>query len=776
MAIEGVVRLQFRLRRWIFAVCAVALALAALGASRLRFDFSPQNLFVSGDPEYLYLRKIHSVFGRDDNRLAVHVRARQLFSPPTISWLRALHERLAAIPGVERVDDLTTVVTAEPGRLGPTPLLPAEEGADLAVSRRRALEHPLVRGRLVSEHARATLVSVRVADERMGYQELRPVVGGIVAALEGLAAPPGLEAGIVGIPLARVVLVRRLIADQLTFMPLCVVLFATVLWLLFRDLRAVFVPLGAVLVSLFLTLGWMGGTGGSIDIINNVLPTLLFVIGVSDAIHLVARYRQELADGRERWPALRETCVHLGVACLLTSVTTAVGLASLGLGRLEVLRRFGLYAAGGVLIAYVVTVWLVPLVLSDLRPLVGAASRRVSGYAETWALRTARFTQRRRYEIVAGGLALTIAAAVAARGVEVENRIFESFPADDPLVEANRRFEEDFPGIIPLSVVVAWDEGTDILAPAVLEYLQVLGRFLDALPLVGGVASPVQLIEEGNVLLHAGDPAWRRLPQTSAESRRILGVLEAGLTAAGRQELLADLYRPGERLLRLTAQVGDIGSRRLGELVESIEGRLEADQARHQALGIRVELSGDGPVGSAAIDRLIGDMLRSVLVAFLVIFAVMIPALRSLRAAIVSMLPNVFPLLLTLGVLGVVGLELQVPTIIVFSVALGLAVDDTIHFMVRFREEWRREADYSTAMERTFRGTGLAIFTTSILLATGFSILLLSRFPITQKFGLGMLLIVLAALVGDLLVLPACLAVFRPFRSRRPSVFSRQQE
>jgi len=237
------------------------------------------------------------------------------------------------------------------------------------------------------------------------------------------------------------------------------------------------------------------------------------------------------------------------------------------------------------------------------------------------------------------------------------------------------------------------------------------------------------------------------------------------------------LFAPSERLLRISASAPDVGSRALARTVAAIRDRLEADAGRHAELGLTCRLGGDGLVGSEAVDRLIGDMFRSLLVAFAVIFVIMIFVLRSFAAAALSMIPNMLPLLFTLAVMGAVGIDLQVPTIIVFTVALGLAVDDTIHFMVRFREEWRRETAvdpeerYRCTIARTFRGTGQAIFATSVLLGAGYSVLLLSSFPITQKFGVGMLLTVTGALVGDLFVLPACLAFFRPFREgKKPRV------
>jgi len=282
--------------------------------------------------------------------------------------------------------------------------------------------------------------------------------------------------------------------------------------------------------------------------------------------------------------------------------------------------------------------------------------------------------------------------------------------------------------------------------------------------------SVVEVLAELNFAAAFGESGSRRLPENAAEARRLLDLLQSSPASPRGADRLGRFFSANERMLRISASSGDIGSRSLAVIATTIQDRLALDRERQRELGLTCFLSGDGFVGSAAVDRLIHDMFRSLLVAFGLIFLVMIVVLGSLRAAVVSMIANVFPLLVTLGVMGAIGLELQVPTIIVFSVALGLAVDDTIHFMVRFKEEWRgvvsgdAEARYERAILRTFRGTGQAIFVTSLVLAAGYSVLLASRFPITQKFGVGMLMTVTGALIADVLILPACLMIFKPYR------------
>jgi predicted RND superfamily exporter protein len=770
-------RRLFAARGWIALALGLSFAAALVAATGLGLDFTPQRIFESGDEEFAYLVHIQEVFGRDDNAIVVHLDAPGgLFRPERLAFLRDLHDALTQVEGVAEVDDLTTAVVLRRGMPLPTPLLPpgAELSTlDLEQARELALGSPLLVGRLVSKQADAAVLLVQIDPVRSTYDELSPVVHDVLDVLEALRRPDGLETLATGIPTVRVLIVERLIEDQLTYFPVCTLLFFFALWALFRDLRAVVVPLLAVFLSLVYTVGLLGITGENIDIINNVLPVLIFVIGISDAIHLIARYRRELSAGRPQRVALWAAVRHLAVACFLTSVTTAAGFASLGVAEISILVRFGLYAGCGVLIAYAVTIVFLPLAYSWLGPLVSEAGRRADRLSDTAAHVIGDFGLRHRKVILVTGGLLMLTAVGFASQVREQNNLYEAFPSDDPLVEANRRLEAGFSGVIPISIVVTADEGIEPLQPEILAYVSELEQRVVAHPDFSNALSLADLLAEWNAARHLGDPEWRRLPDTLVDVRMGMLQLSSALAARGQTERLRRLFAPDLRMLRLAAFCADGGANELHEAVRELQRGLDADVERQRELGITCRISGDGPVASAGVNRLISDLLTSLLLAFVIIFATMWLLLGSLRAAMVSMIPNLFPLVLTLGCMGALGIDLRVTTVIVFSVSLGLAVDDTIHFMARFREEWKRviaegsqaSDPYELAIRRTFVGTGSAIVATSALLAAGFAVLLFSRFPVTATFAFCLEVTVLAAVIGDLLLLPACLVLLRPFRS-----------
>ena len=765
--------------RVVILVGAVLLLLGsgAASAAWLRIDFTPQRIFESQGDEFAYLELVQKEFGHEDDLLLVHVHVPDgVLTPAGVDLLRRLHERLQAVPSIEGVDDLTTAWAVRRGR-GPTPLLGPD--ADLAEVSSTALADPLLAGRFLSRDGRAALVVAHVEEGRDRYDDLAPPVAACDEIVRTLELPPGAELSVTGVPIARVRIAQRLMEDQATFFPICAVLFLVILWFMFRDLRAVLLPLFAVGFAIAYTTGFLAVSGQPIDIINNVLPVLIFVIGISDAIHLLVRYRHELESGKPQQEALSVTVRHLMAACFLTSFTTAVGFGSLAAAKIQILVRFGLSAAVGVMIAYVVVVVLVPAVLSMWGPTLSPAGRATDLKIQDFSEGLGRWVAAHRWAVlILGGLALIAAGGLASQ-VREENNIYEAFPSDSPLVIANERLERDFMGIVPISLVFRWEEGRSPLEPETLAYLAELEELLQAegFPTL----SLLDLLRETNYARSGGDPGARRLPTTKPDAFQLLTLLQFGLEQAGRSGELDRLLKPEARLLRITARGKDEGARVLNARFQRIDERLALDAERLQALGLEARLSGGGPVASRGVNALILDLFGSLLLAFAVIFPTMCILLRSFWAGLVSMIPNVTPLLLTLGFMGLVGMDLRVTSVIVFSVSLGLAVDDTIHFMARFRAEWEAEptpssddssaldAAYLNALLRTFRGTGGAIVTTTVLLAAGYSALLLSGFPITRVFGLCMEVTVIGALVGDLLLLPACLLILKPFPVREVS-------
>ena len=492
----------------------------------------------------------------------------------------------------------------------------------------------------------------------------------------------------------------------------------------------------------------------------------MLVIGVADAIHMMTRYGQERREGLERRPAMKRAVMSVGAACLLTSVTTAVGFATLLTARLEILRDFGLYAALGVMITFGFTIVFVPwaLVRSPKDPVVRDPSEGLEAGERATLL--GRFLARQG-ELVSRrpGLILVIAAVVTAGFVAgipratVDNFIMEYVPRGEPIHQAHALLEEKLSGVVYVDVVLTAEGGPD--APwHEPEMLARAARIQDRIEADDGVQSAVSvisLVREIGYVQRGGEGHRDALPTSRQETAGLLLLAEF----ADGETLLDTHLDPDRRVLRITVRAADLGAKHYLALEERMQGWV--DEALAGApVATTGYLAGTSQVGYSGIDSLIRDMLTSLGWAFVLIFLTLAVLFRSVRLAAIAMIPNVLPLVVVLGSMGWAGRHLETLSAMVFSIGLGIAVDDTIHYLARYCAEVRAGFSPEQAVQRTTERTGRAIVHTSLVLVVGFGVLCTSAFPPNRLFAVLGSGVIVAALVADLWVLPAILVLLRP--------------
>jgi predicted RND superfamily exporter protein len=739
---------------------------AAYGGLRLRADFTVQELFATDDPDTAFLKTFKEQFGADDDLVVLLLEADDVFRPEVLRAVARLTHRMRALEAVRHVESLTTLPDLGDDGAGAVDTralfgrIP-DDPAGIAPLRRRALRSHLLRGRVVSADARLTAVVANLAPGAQRDRENQLAVKRIRAAAAAVELPPGVRLHLAGVPVVRQEAVRMLIDDQLRFLPLGSALIGLLLFWLYRRLHGVLIPLVSVLLSSGYTVALMGFLDLPLDILSNVLPLLVMVYGVADAVHLLGRMHEELGRRQQRELALRVALRHLGVACLLTSATTAIGFGSLTTATMRILRRFGLLAAGGVMVAYLVTMVVVPLGLAWLRPRPGPDGRprppaRTLRALDRALARVAALAVRRPRSLFAGGLLLGLGGAALGTGVKVDNYLLGIYREDHPMVQATRLAEQNLEGVVVMEVSIRGRPGSAALKdPRVLSAMARLQRWLERQPGVTGTLSLADIVME----LHRAVVGTRAFPKDARGVAQLLLMAEDD----GRLERLVDYpYEWG----RIHVSLRDIGAVRYLELARRARARVAGLQLSR--LGVQARVSGTSLIAYRAINRLSRDMLVSLSVALAVIAVVLMLLFRSPQVGLMSLLPNAIPLAVGVGFMRLAGLRLEPVTVMVYSIALGIAVDDTIHFLVRYREELRRGADAAGAVRATLRTAGRAMVFTSALLIGGFSVTLISNFPGTVRFGQLGMVILATALVTDLLVTPACCLLFRPFEQKSP--------
>lgn len=782
---------RFLVKRRVTVIVAV-LAFTALAASRLpelTFDFTPQALFDNADAASEFSARIRETFGDDSNTIFIVWRSSDptpgsIFSTDNLQGIRELTAELENWKHTRRVISLANLQWPTMTRIGGIdlpglePLIADDTVTDADATRvRDAVQGQRLFERvLVSKDENKSILLVEMQPPARHVKVLFEALRDLRGRFEKWEQLPGKPSiSLSGMPAVRVDIITELQDEQLRFIPLASGFSLILLLFMFRRLSGVVLPMGAVSLAIIWLLAFLAVRGEPFNIITNALPTLLLIIGLSDGIHLLSRMAEEIRAGRPRAEAIRETVRHIGLACLLTSFTTAIGFAALIVSRTSILQTFGLTAALGVLFAYVATLLFIPPFLVWMRP-----PDRSSMQADRPALLERilgaichRVVLKYPVPIVVFSVTLAVSAVIAATQITVDAHLLETFPDDHPTTQLTREVERDFSGVVSMQISIEAREAGFFEKPENLHKIEELQDRIKALDpdYVGTTSSIVDLL---NLI---GDAF--RIDRDAVTAKQIGQALE--VLRKRMPETISEYIDEESRHVLVLIRMRDFGAhygiQRTTELLPDIE-RLFGEGASvgiisgaapTANLPITVRFAGDGYLAGVGLISLVRDLLGTIGLAAVLIFIAMTVLFRSLRIGLISVLPNVLPLALTFGVMTILGMHLSTTTAIVFSIGLGLAVDDTVHFLARYLEERQRTGNVRDAIQRSYLGVGRAMGITTIVIIGGMVVLLQTTFMPIKYLAILMSIIVAGALIGDLLLLPALLLLFdRTSRTANP--------
>lgn len=753
-----------------FAVTHRALCLAGLtlvwlavtaGAALLRVDFSVAAFFGSGDPAQEAHEDFVATWGPDDDLVLViaHAADGDLLSPEGIRRIEEVGTLLEALKGVRKVDSIATaapVVGANPGLIDLEPLVDAlPDDAEVDAWRARVLANPSLSPGLISADGRTSALLVETHVSSDAVADVVPMMAELNAALAALD-DPGITWTSAGIPAVRAEFFGTILSDQALFVPLGMLLIVVCLWLVFRRLHGVLVPAAAAFVPVAMVFGLMGWTGEDVGLLNQVYATLLPAIAVADAIHLVSRFHEEARrlapPGVEltyelRCDAIVEATARIGAACMLTSLTTAVGFGSLVLADMPILRSFGLYAAAGVVLAYGTVLVVVPILLTVTRGPPPPAGPEHGGTVGDRLLDACADLALGRAPLVLAATAVVVAGCLwLGRGVVVDNNLTQLLKPEHPTSAANHLADTELGGILSLDIDLKGPPES-LKDPRVYSALLALEDWAHEQPEVRAVVSPATML----ALLHEAMLGERGLPDTAA------GVAQFFLLAEGNDALL-ELLQPDYDRARMSIRTRDEGGVVFGAFSDRVQAEL--DRLWSDDLPAEAVITGTPFVAYRGINHVTQDLRASLTLAFGIIAVVIGLLLRSVRTALLCLLPNALPLLAGLGLLGLTGWQLDPTPAVIFTVALGIAVDDTLHMLARTLEERRAGLELEPAVRRAILHSGRAVGITSIILMGGFGVNMLSSFQATTVLGALGAAVIFAALIADVFVLPALLVTF----------------
>ena len=748
-------RFVLRHRLFVSLLLLAITVLAVLSARRAVVASSLEKMFFGDSPVYTeYAERVH-LFGTEEVNV-IAFEAPDLLSTEELQRIERITDRLEALHDIDRTYSLLDVQRITSDGL----LIQVDTYAELALAdqsrRHEVLEElvadPLAEGVVVSPDGKFTGIMVEILPDKRRPAEALPELKESIFQVfydEGFE-PEDLHSA--GLMITINEAIQQTNYSLKTIFPVVVVVLLITVWLMFRRLWPALVSLVVSFLAVVWTAGFAVALDHEVSVMIAMVPAVVLVVGFSDVVHLCSAYLLELGDGLDKESAIVRSAEDVGRACFFTSITTFTGFLCLSLIPTPMFRMMGLILGFGVAVALLIAMTLVPILfwwMPQPKPLRRGATSGVHRILDRLLQGMERLSTGRPKAVIAASAVILGLAVFGMTQLDIEADFSKRLGEDNPVRQDTRWFEEHFAGSSALDIVIEVPERDGLLDPNRYGRVVEFQERLNDLPEVERGFSLVDLMDTLYAAYTPEQAEEERYPRTRAGLTQLLTLFE------GEGKDLSRLVDFGRRRMRITLRLRDDGVR-----AHSSVGRA--------ALALAPEVLGEGAtIEPSGLIFLLGDWLDGIIagqkrglgLSILMITVMMFLALASVRAALVSMIPNIFPLVVLGGVLGGFFEYVDSDTLAIAILAIGIGVDDTIHFLVRYRIELKRGVDKDKALQRTFAFAGRAIVMTTVILVAGFFPFSLSDYYSTQIMGTLLPLCLVVALLADLLLVPALAAV-----------------
>ncbi len=745
-----------RTGRWLLLGVSFVTLIFAFFATRIEFNYDVDSFFPVGDPDLEFYEKFTENFPSDIDYLLVAIEHRPaIYDSIFLSQISEFTKRLDTIPQVERVTSVLNLGVPIISPLGPiqVPYINTDKPDMYAANKNRISSSPIAYKNLVSEDHDAMAILIKHTDyiKKAGADSLMYALNTILSDYNFD------DIHIAGKANAQQVYINKTKYELLVFISASVVLVIILLWVFYRTWWGIIIPLIVVLMAMLWTFGFMGMVGKKIDILMVLLPTILFVVGMSDVVHILSKYLEELRNGRNKIAALWTTVREIGLATFLTSLTTAVGFFTLITARIIPIREFGIYTGLGVFFAYIVAFTFLPAtLLFQPKPKVALndlARRRWQNLLS----RSFVWVINHKLIILAGTIILLVLAGIGISQVKINTYLVEGLPKNDPLKRDFLFFDANFGGSRPIEMALELETDTvSFFDHSILLAVDSIENKIRQLYGAGNLFSPATAAKVINQATHGGQPSYYQIPSPSE-----IPTIKKYASFLSESKAWTSVVSPDGHWARVTGKMPDMGSYKALQKNDTLF--LYIDEVT-QGIPLKATLTGTSLLLDNNNLYLTRGMISSLSIAFLVIAIITAIMFKSLRMILIVLIPNMIPLVLVAGIMGFGNIPLQLATSIIFTIAFGIAVDDTIHFTSKLRIELGKGKSFVYALKRTYLSTGKALIVTTIILSGGFLTLMLSNFSGTVFTGLLVSVTLLLAVISDLTLMPVLLILFFKWR------------
>lgn len=749
-----------RNRILILIIIAAVTVFLAFQWDKMRFSNSEANLLPDDHPVNIEYRSFLNTFGEDGSAIVLAIRDTALFTPENFNRWNKLSKQMAAFPEVDFVlstDNLQELIKdKEKQEFIMQPFISKKPSSQVELD--SLIAHlfndlPFYDNLLYNSKSK-TIRTVVYLDKDIVNTTVRKdfILQDLSHLVNEFEEETHLDVHVSGMPYIRTMNSQNIIDEIGKFILAALLVTSLIFFFFFRSFRATFISMFVVIIGVMWAFGILGLLQYEITVLTALIPPLIIVIGIPNCIFLINKYQQEVKKHGNQALSLQRVISKIGNATLMTNVTTASGFATFIITDSRLLSEFGIVASINIIGIFILSLLIIPIIYSFMplpktKHLKHLNKKWIDGFVN-WMERIVR---ERRIAVYIVSIVLLVVSIVGIYQINISGSPIEDMPKNTEFFKDIRFFEEEFDGIMPIEIVIDTERKNGVLKPANLNKLDRLNQIITDIPELSKPVSVVNLVKYSKQAYYNGIPKYYQLP-TAQEHNFIMDVARK---STGNSNLLKNFVDSTGQIARVTTFIRDVKTERMEEiersLLENIAKIFPSD--RYNAY-----MTGKALLFLKGTKYLVRNLVLSLALAIGLIALFMAYLFRSFRMIIISLIPNLLPLVITAGVMGFVGVSIKPSTILVFSIAFGISVDDTIHFLAKYRQEltannWRIKKSVYAAL----RETGVSMFYTSIVLFFGFSVFVISDFGGTVALGALVSATLLFAMLANLVLLPSLL-------------------
>ncbi len=732
----------------------------ALQWKNMQFSNTEANILPDDHPATVQYNAFKNIFGEEGNAIVLAIRDSSLFTANNFNRWNKLSKQLEAFPEIDFVlstDNLQ--VLKKDNELQQFVMEsfitdPPKTKEDVDLLKEHLFQELPFYDNLIFNAESGTIQTIAYLDKDIMNTAVRNEfilndLGDLVANFE---EETQLDVRVSGMPYIRTWNTKSIVDEIGIFIGAALLITSIIFFFFFRSFRATFISMFVVIIGVMWAFGILGLFRYEITILTALIPPLIIVIGIPNCIFLINKYQQEVKKHGNQALSLQRVISKIGNATLMTNITTASGFATFIILDSDLLKEFGIVASINIIGIFILSLLIIPIVYSFMPlPKTKHLKHLNKKWIDLFVNKMEHIVRNHRIGVYITSVIVLVLSIIGIYQIQITGSRIEDLPKNTHYFKDIRFFEEEFDGIMPMEIVVDTERKNGVTKPSTLKRIDQLGTVIEEIPELSKSISVVNLVKYSKQAFYNGIPKYYQLP-TSQENTFIMDVARK---SSSESNLLDSFVDSTGQTARVTTYMRDVKIDRMEEIEEDV---LAAITKLFPSERFNVYMTGKALLFLKGTKYLVNNLLLSLALAIGLISLFMAYLFRSFRMIIVSLIPNLLPLVITAGVMGYLGVPIKPSTILVFSIAFGISVDDTIHFLAKYRQElathnWHIKRSVYAAL----RETGVSMFYTSIVLFFGFSVFIISSFGGTKALGGLVSATLLFAMLANLILLPSLL-------------------